>query len=74
MRRTGLLTSSLLASVALLVASPARACPTREPHKLQSARKGASLAPIHADKKQGKLDDRLIRPHRGYDASAGMEG
>ena len=79
MRRIGLIVSALLFVGSLLVASNAQACPARasaEPSKadvIRGAKKGLIFTPSQATK-QGKRDDRLIRPRRTYDASAGMVG
>lgn len=85
MRRIGLLISSLLAAGTLFGAAHAFANEPRENErpdlrpvelKLQ-VEKRPLLRPIFTPAKatqQGKLDDRLIRPHRNYDASAGLMG
>lgn len=80
MRRIGLLISSLLAAGTLFATvrafANAPAKPAIEKKLLQDAAKKAPheiFTPAKATK-QGQLDDRLIRPHRTYDASAGFVG
>jgi hypothetical protein len=85
MRRIGLVISSLLAAGALFGAAHAfaneprpDATPDLRPAELKlEVVKHPLLRPIFTPAKatqQGKLDDRLIRPHHTYDASAGLMG
>ena len=81
MRRIGLIVSSLLAAGTLFVAARAFACEAKpEPmakkldFKSFNSKKAHNIFTPQQATKQGQLDDRLIRPHRSYDASAGVVG
>ena len=76
MRRIGLILSSLVA--AGFIAARADATPSKleQPKKVQLElpKKAARIFTPAQATKQGKVDDRLIRPHRTFDASAGFLG
>ncbi|MBS2033204.1 MAG: hypothetical protein JST54_35350 [Deltaproteobacteria bacterium] len=82
MRRIGLIVSSLLAAGSLFVAARAFACESKPDAtvakkldiKSFNSKKGHNIFTPQQATKQGQLDDRLIRPHRAYDASAGVVG
>lgn len=81
MRRIGLVVSSLISVGLLLGAARALAADVTEPTEVRKVDFKVApktllrplLTPAKATR-EGKLDDRLIRPHRSYDASAGLVG
>lgn len=82
MRRIGLIISSLLAAGTLFGAvrafantpeKPATAIDKKLLNDASKKQPREIFTPAKATK-QGQVDDRLIRPHRSYDASAGFVG
>jgi hypothetical protein len=82
MRRTGLIVTSLISMALLFGAARASAVEAKaEPVEVRKADykvpRKSMLRPLLTPAKftrEGKVDDRLIRPHRSYDASAGLIG